>query len=155
MLNVIVIHIYDTLIQTLQLLVTLGEDESVEGAVKFDNDLHEVLLALDVKVHDLRHVGLRKWPRLLWIDVRRLMIDGNRRHSIVVHLFVVLFVMHVRCFLVLDVLHGRFVVGGRLQMVGGVVRLEDRRVLRCGRMRGVHVWLRRMEHGTGQVALMR
>jgi len=37
-------------------VVTLGEDDAIEGFVELDEHLHAVLLALDVQGHDLGHV---------------------------------------------------------------------------------------------------
>ena len=45
-------------------VVTLAEDDSVERLVELNRHLHQILLALDVKGNDARHVVRRRRPRI-------------------------------------------------------------------------------------------
>jgi len=50
-----------------------AEDDAVERLVKFDRNLHQILLALNIKTGDLWHIRLCLWPWVVsllgWLDI--------------------------------------------------------------------------------------
>ena len=44
---------------------SLAENDPVEWLVKFNGNLHQVLLALDIKGCDFRHIRLGLWPGIV------------------------------------------------------------------------------------------
>ena len=122
--------------------VSLAEDDTVEGLVKLEGDLHQVLLTLDIEAGDLGHVLLGLRPHGVCLRSRGLDIGrgGLAGHSNIVRdvgllgrLGLVALLGRLRSGLVLG-LPGRSRLGDILRPLG---RLGSRLVLRLGRRRSV------------------
>ena len=121
--------------------VSLAEDDTVEGLVELEGDLHQVLLTLDVEAGDLGHVLLGLRPhgvslRSRGLDVGRGGLAGDshvvRDVSLLGRLGLIALLGRLRSGLVLG-LPGRSGLGDILRPLG----LGSRLVLRLGRRRSV------------------
>jgi len=98
-------------------VVTLGEDDAIEGFVELDEHLHAVLLALDVQGHDLGHVLDGSRPDL---------VVAGGAHTQIGHLDLLLLTLLLLLLLLLLRLHLQLQLRRRLR---SLLQLRRRRSL--------------------------